>query len=200
MLTTNWVAAAKAQITPADESELETALRHALGYGSMPAAGAPPPAPRRPSVLLATPQPDLEPALRRAGIDVTPIVFTPFDQAAADKVRHFDTYNRTAASQRVADIVEAVRRSPASVIIADGDAAPAAVLAAAIVPIRRAILDVSGFDPSSDAAFLEHLYIPGIRRAGDLQTAMKMVRGEVILHGAASRRLTTREIVALSGK
>jgi len=208
-LTANWIAAAKAQIAMADRSALETALRHALGYGSLPAAAAPPPAPRKPAVLLASANADLESALRRAGVEVTRILFTTFDQAAADKVRHFETYNRTAASQRVADIVEAVRRSPSSVLVADGDAALAGVMAAAIVPIRRAILDVSAFDLDSDAAFLDHLYVPGIRRAGDFRTAVTMTRGELILHGAGARfgvtgprvevrQLTTPEIVALA--
>ena len=188
-LTARWIAAAKAQIGTADRSVLESALRHALGYGESgptrpgrdggPLAGA-----RHPSVLLASAQPDLEAALRHAGVEVTRIAFTPFDEAAAAKVRHFETYNRTAASQRVADIVAAVRRSPSSVVVADGDAALAALLAEAVVPIRRAILDVSGFDPSSDTAFLDHLYIPGIRRAGDVQTAVPVARGELILHGA----------------
>ena len=85
-------------------------------------------------------------------------------------------------------------------LVADGDAALAGVMAAAIVPVRRAILDVGGFDPSSDAAFLERLYIPGIRRAGDVQTAAKMARGEVVLHGTPARRLTTADIVALVRK
>ena len=57
------------------------------------------------------------------------------------KVQHFDTYNRTAASQRVADIVAALRESPSAVLVADGDAALPALLAAAIVPVRQAIVE-----------------------------------------------------------
>jgi len=131
---------------------------------------------------------------------VTRIAFTPFDEAAAANVRHFETYNRTAASQRVADIVEAVRRAPSSVLVADGDAALAGVFAAAIVPVRRAILDLSGFDLSSDATFLDHAYIPGLRRAGDIQTARRAARGEVVLHGGVVPRLTPAEIAARSRK
>jgi hypothetical protein len=208
-LTSQWIAAAKAQLDTADYSVRETALRHALGYGNAPPTGPPPPAPRRPSVLLASGWPELEPALRRAGIEITHIPFTPFDEAAAAKVRHFETYNRTAASQRVADIVEAVRRSPASVIVADGDAALAALLAAAIVPVRKAILNVGAFDTRNDAEFLDRVYVPGIRRAGDFTTAARMARGQVILHGAppdverirlAPPPLTTDQIVALVRK
>jgi hypothetical protein len=126
-------------------------------------------------------------------------------------VNHFETYNRTAASQRVADIVAAVRALPDAVVIADGDTALAAILAAAIVPVRLAILDVNGFDSSSDQAFVEHLYIPGLRRAGDLQTAASMFRGEVIVHNAGTSftvptlhprtaKLSPTEIVALVRK
>lgn len=199
-LTAAWIAAAKAQLATTDPAVLAAALRHALGYGDAPPAASPPPAPRRPSVLLASARADLEPALRGAGVDVTRIAFTPFDAEAAAKVRHFETYNRTAASQRVADIVEAVRRSPSSVLVADGDAALAGAMAAAIVPIRRAILDIGPFALDSDAAFLDHLYIPGIRRAGDLHTALRIARGEVVLHGSGTPPLTTGELVALARK
>jgi hypothetical protein len=199
-LVAQWTAAAKAQLASADRAAIDAALRHALGYGNAPAAAAIPPAPRRPAVLLASDRPDLEGALRRAGVEVTRVAFTPFDEAAAGQVRHFETYNRTAASQRVADIVEAVRRSPSGVLVADGDAALAGAMAAAIVPIRRAILDVGGLDLDSDATFLQHLYIPGIRRAGDLHTAMRLARGEVVLHGVGTPPFTTAEIVALARK
>jgi hypothetical protein len=93
-----------------------------------------------------------------------------------------------------------VRRAPGSVLVADGDAALAGAMAAAIVPIRRAILDASRFDLDSDATFLDHLYIPGIRRAGDVPTALKMARGEVLLRRSDSKPLTPGEIVALVRK
>ena len=50
-----------------------------------------------------------------------------------------------------------------------GDAALAGLLASAIETGRLAILDVGDFDTSSDAAFVERLYMPGLRRAGDLR-------------------------------
>jgi hypothetical protein len=96
-------------------------------------------------------------------------------------------------------------------LVADGDAALAGLLAAAIVPATRAILNVGDFDTSSDAAFLDRVYIPGLRRAGDFQTAAGMIRGDVIVHNAGPafrvagirvdrQRLTAREIVALARK
>jgi dienelactone hydrolase len=188
-LTEQWIAAAKSQVTPPNAAVLAAALRHALGFGETAAADASRPAVKggRRTVLLASADAELDRLLRRAGYDVRPIAFTPFDAAAAAKISHFETYNRTATSQRVADIVSAVRESPSATLIADGDAALAGLLAAAIVPIPRAVLNVGGFDASSDEAFLDHVYIPGLRRAGDLQTAASLVRGDVLVHGAGDR-------------
>ncbi|HYT76568.1 MAG TPA: hypothetical protein VEL79_17555, partial [Vicinamibacterales bacterium] len=186
---------------------LSSALRHALGL----AADAPA-LPRAAgkssdrSVLVASADPEVSGALRRAGFSVRPVAFTPFDAEAASKITHFETYNRTAASQRVADIVSAVRQAPSAPLVADGDAALAALLAEAVVPIRRAVLDVDGFDDTSDDAFLERLYIPGLRRAGDVQTAAALAGPGVIVHNSGgrfmltgvrveARRLTAREIV-----
>ena len=231
-LTENWIAAAKKQLTSGDAKTLPAALRHSLGFAaeSMPArtgpayAAATIPADQGPAdaggraalygpprtVLLASPNPDLERALTKAGLKVHTITFTKYDEEAAAKVRHFETYNRTPASQRVADIVAALRAQPGAAVVAEGDAALATILAAAIVPIPVAILDVD-FDSSSDAAFVEHLYIPGLRRAGDLQTAVSMASGQLILHDAGTgftvkgvdsraAKLTPAEIVAVLTK
>ena len=72
-------------------------------------------------------------------------------------------------------------------LVAAGDSALAGLLAAAVVPVGLAVLDVGGFDPTSDAAFLERLDVPGLRRAGDLRTAAAMARGEVVVHNAGER-------------
>jgi hypothetical protein len=153
-------------------------------------------------------QPDVEAAIRAAGFDARPVTFTPFDETAAANVRHFDTYNRTAASQRVADIVAALRASPGAVLVADGDAGLPALLATAVAPVGVAIVNVGGFDTASDQPFVDRLYIPGLRRAGDFQTAARMVRGTVIVHDARDRfradglrierdALTAKQIVTL---
>jgi hypothetical protein len=138
-------------------------------------------------VLSANAGPAVERALARAGYEVRPVRFTPFDAAAAGAIRHFETYNRGAASQRVADVVRALLAEPGAALVAAGDAALASLLASAVVPVRRAVLDVQGFDTESDAAFLEHLDIPGLRRAGDLRTAAALARGELVVHGAGGR-------------
>jgi hypothetical protein len=208
-LTAAWIDAAQRQLASTPPDTLAGALRHALGFAGETAQPAPPPNARsRRSVLLATTDADLERELRSRHVAARAVPFGAFDRAAAGKINHFETYNRTAASQRVADIVTALRQEPGAVLVASGDAALAGLLALAIVPGREAILDVGEFDTSSDAAFDERLYIPGLRRAGDLQTAASMAKGRIVVHGAGPRfqvagltprpqRLTAREIVAM---
>jgi hypothetical protein len=140
-----------------------------------------------PVIVLATTDAGLEKAVARAGLAVHRVAFTPFDEEAAAAISHFDTYNRTAASQRVADLVAALSNEPNAILIADGDAGLAGLLAAGVVPVTRVILDVGHFDLSSDAAFLDRLYILGLRRAGDLRTAAAMARGSLVLHNAGDR-------------
>ena len=212
-LTDQWIGSAKAQIaSSSSRSALETALRHALGFGAAPGAGAGPAKPARRTAVIAGAPPEVEALLRKAGFDVRVVTFTPFDAEAAGRIQHFDTYNRTAASQQVADIVAALRESPSAVLVADGGAALPALLAAAIVPVRKAIVNAGGFDTSSDAQFAERVYIPGLRRAGDFQTAAGMARGEMIVHGAGDtfhvtagprlerETLTPRQVVALAAR
>jgi hypothetical protein len=187
-LTSDWIDAAKRQLAATPLAVRASALRHALGYGGVPVStAASAPLRRRPVVLVAGEAPEVEAALRKAGYTVRAITFTPFDEAAAAKVRHFETYNRTPASQRVADIVSALRAQPAAVLVARGDAALAGVLASAIEPPRLAVLDVQGFDTSRDEGFLERLYMPGLRRAGDLQTASEIAQGRLVIHNAGAQ-------------
>jgi dienelactone hydrolase len=212
-LTDQWIAAAKRQRASGDASVFSAALRHALGFAGEDSIG---PSkrdlpPNRRTVLLGAANPELERALGAAGLHATVIPFTQFDSVAAGKIHHFETYNRTAASRRVADIVTAVRAHPGAVLVADGDAGLAGLLAVAIVPVPLAVFGVNQFDPSNDTDYVDHLYIPGLRRAGDLQTAASMARGEIVVHDAGSRfgvpglraqsaRLTASEIVGLVRK
>ena len=112
------------------------------------------------------------------------------------------------ASHRVADIVAALRTSPDAILVAAGDAALAGALASAIAAPRLAILDVKGFDTGRDEDFLAHVYMPGLRRAGDVQTASEMAPGRLVVHNAGPRfaapgarvqqvRLAPAEIVKL---
>jgi len=216
-LTANWIAAARSQLSSTPLEVRARALRHALGFGPpLPAAApAPPPAPevrrgrrRQITVIVAGIDAELEKEMRSAKFILKPVDFTPFDAAEAAKIPMFDTYNRTAASQRVADIVDALRATPDAVFVGSGDAALAGLLALTIESGRRGVLDIGEFDTSNDAAFVDRLYMPGLRRAGDLSTAASLVEERAVMHnagpsfvlnGAAARRerMTAKEIVAL---
>ncbi len=212
-LTTNWIEAARRQLSSTPLEVRARVLRHALGFGPpLPTSREPEPARvqpnRRPTVIVAGIDAELEKLMRSARFTIKPIDFTPFDAEEAAKIPMFDTYNRTAASQRVADIVEALRASPDAVLVSVGDAALAGMLALTVETGRRAVLDVGDFDTSSDAAFLERLYMPGLRRAGDLSTAAALMGDRTVIHNAGARftpdgvtvnreKLTPKEIVAL---
>ena len=204
-LTDRWIASARRQIQDSDPRVRQSALLHALAL--QPRSGAKAPATR--TVVFASDNHDLRSALTRAGFSVQPVALTPYDAESADKIAHFDTYNRTESNQLVADIVRAANAHPGATLVADGRQGPAALLALAAAPVDRAIVDVAGFDNASDDPFLERLYIPGIRRAGDLQTALSMASGPVVIHNAGSkltlsgarvepRQLTVAEVVKLA--
>jgi hypothetical protein len=191
-LTERWIASARRQLESASAADRSYALRAALGYDVIAAAPADPPKPPlRRTVLLDAPDAALERELTRRGMATAVIPFTPRDEAAAAKIRHFETYNRTPASQRVADIVSALRAHPRAAIVARGDNALAAILAAAIEPPSAMVLDVGAFDTSSDDDFLKQLFIPGLRRAGDLQTAARSLPRTTVIHNATSRFVVT---------
>ncbi len=207
-LTENWIAAARRQLSDAPPDTLWRALQHALGIPHESKTSDNVVGSRR--VILGAVDLELERLLTSSKYTVRTMAFTPFDAGAAEKIRHFDTYNRTAASQRVADIVRQFRLYPGATFVAEGDAALAGLLVAAVEPQPwgLSVLDVGAFDTSSDAEFLDRLYIPGLRRAGDLQTAASLARDRVVIHNAGPRftvkgprienkKLTPREIVDL---
>jgi hypothetical protein len=211
-LTSNWIAAAERQLSGGDPRLRVRALHHALGFS--PGEGDASPRGRAAktsasrTVLLAGTDRELEGSLKRAGLDVRTVAFTPFDAAAAEKIRHFDTYNRTAASQRVADLVAQAVAHPGATLVAQGEAALAGLLAAAVAPVGLAVLDVGAFDTGSDADFVQQLYIPGLRRAGGLHTAASIAGDRLVIHNAGERfavsglrvqraKLTARDIAAL---
>ncbi len=186
-LTAWWIEAARRQSAATSADVRMRALRHALGYGDETAVPPPAPPAGHKTVLLAGVSTTLAAALRSAGYTVRPITFSPFDAKAAAQTPHFDTYNRSQAATRVADIVAAVRANPGAPLIASGTSALAGLLAAAVAPMPFAVLDVDRFDTSSDTALLEDFYIPGLQRAGGLQTAATAAAGRVIVHDAGAR-------------
>lgn len=206
-LTAKWIESARRQLSSTPLETRARALRQALGFGAHRAAGLKPPNRAR-TIFAAGVDAALERQLRSSGFTMKPIEFTPFDAEEAAKIPMFDTYNRTAASQRVADIVDALRAAPDAALVASGHDALIALLALAVEPGRRAVLDVDQFDSTSDEAFVERLYIPGLRRAGDLSTAAAIAGDRVVIHnaggafmtGAASVRrdkLSAQEVLAL---
>ena len=206
-LTYNWIDAARRQLTSFKKEDAARALRHVLGYGDSAPATAQPAAKASRVVLIAGIDADTEQQLRRARFDVRSIAAAAFDAEAAGKVRHFDTYNRTAAAKRAAEIVEAVRANPGAAVVAAGDSALAALLASVVAPPRALGLAVGAFDTSKDDDYVSRLYIPGLRRAGDLQTAAGAFTGALLLHNAgttfalpgvktSAAKLTAKDVVA----
>ena len=207
-LTTNWIDAARRQLTSTPLDVRAKALRQALAFGDArsPTRAAAVHRGRRTALIIGADD-GLQRQLRSAGFNLQAVEFTPFDADEAAKIPHFDTYNRTAASQRVADIVSALRMHPDAAVVAAGDGALAALLASAVEPEHRFVLDVGDFDTSSDAAFVERLYMPGLRRAGDLTTAAALAGARLTIHnaganfqleGVSARRekLAPREVIA----
>ena len=202
----SWIAAARNQLKGSDLRVLQASLLHALTLERRTPDGQSKPGSK--TVVLVGDEAALQTALSRAGFAVRRVAQKPFDRAAAAAISQFDTYNRTEAGQLVAEIVQTLIGNPHASLVAAGDTGPAALLALAVAPVDRAVVDVAQFDNTTDAAFLERLYIPGLRRAGDLQTAVSMASGTVLVHNAGDRftldgprierrKLTPAEIVAL---
>ena len=112
-LTTNWIDAARRQLSSTPLEVRARALRQALGFGPpLPASrvAITPSAPvartnrrRQVTVIVAGIDAELEKEFLSAKFILKPVDFTPFDAEEAAKIPFFDTYNRTAASQRVAE-------------------------------------------------------------------------------------------------
>jgi hypothetical protein len=92
----------------------------------------------------------------------------------------FTTYNRTDAALRAHDVVTglaylAERVSRTSVaVIGVGEAGLWCLLGRALAPMPvPAVVDVAGFS-GDDASYMERLYIPGLRAAGGLLTALAL--------------------------
>ncbi len=105
----------------------------------------------------------------------------------AGKYRYFTTYNRTDVANQVQDILtvmsylnnktagelqpggEKLKLS----VVASGSAGLWALLAKGFSPqVSKMVIDAAKFDNTSDDDYLKHLPVPGLRRAGDFQTAV----------------------------
>jgi len=93
-------------------------------------------------------------------------------------VQYFTTYNRTDTAERVQDILTALAylkqqtNCPNPALVGQGDGGLWCLLARALAtPTPPAALELPGFDLDSDEAYVTRLFVPGLRRAGGLETA-----------------------------
>ncbi len=105
---------------------------------------------------------------------------------------HFTTFNRTDAQWRVYDVVTAVAvlrqlaGAAAVDLVGAGDAGLWCLLARAVAgaSIRKLATDMAGFDWDRDESYRNRLYIPGLRRLGDVPTAVALAApAPLLLHG-----------------
>ena len=121
----------------------------------------------------------------------------------------FTTYNRTDDSNRVQDILTAIaylesRPDVARVNLAGvGKGGLWCLLARALAPqLHCTLVDVSNFSSEEDGAYLEHLYVPVLRRAGDFKTAaMLALATRLLIHNTGENFSTDwfRQAYELAG-
>ncbi|MXZ33969.1 MAG: hypothetical protein F4Z21_01625, partial [Acidobacteria bacterium] len=122
----------------------------------------------------------------------------------------FTTYNRTDASNRVQDILTSIaylesRPDVARVNLAGvGKGGLWSLLARALAPqLHRTLVDVSRFSNEEDRAYLERLYVPVLRRAGDFKTAAMLAPAtRLLIHntGESFNNDWFRKAYELAGK
>ena len=122
----------------------------------------------------------------------------------------FTTYNRTDVSNRVQDILTALAylESRPEVIRVNlagvGKGGLWCLLARGLAPrLHRTLVDVSRFSSEKDGAYLEHLYVPVLRRAGDFKTAAMLAPATPLLIHNTGESFDTdwfRQAYELAGK
>jgi dienelactone hydrolase len=105
----------------------------------------------------------------------------PGGRQIPEGVKFFTTYNRTDDANRVQDILTAIAyaksrfRNAKISLMGHGRAGLWALLARGLAPrIERCVIDAGQLDLENDAKFLQQLAIPGVRRAGDVVTAVAL--------------------------
>ncbi|MCS6861018.1 MAG: acetylxylan esterase [Abditibacteriales bacterium] len=117
-------------------------------------------------------------------------------QGQRKEVNFFATYNRTDLAERVQDILTALvylkNRFDVSErrvnLIGLDKAGLWCLLARGLMPdVARAVIDAAQFDSTSDEAFVQDLYAPSLRRAGDVRTAAALAAPRpLFLHNTGS--------------
>ncbi|MBE7558135.1 acetylxylan esterase [bacterium] len=136
-------------------------------------------------------RPDSLPArLLSAGYSVlAPDVFNVGDaEAARERTGYFSTYNRSDVTHRVQDILTSIAWAehvgrPVH-LVGRGEGGLWVLLAQGLAGVTGStIADAAQFDASSDPAFIERLFVPGLRRVGDFTTAAALaVPGRLFIH------------------
>ena len=104
-------------------------------------------------------------------------------------------FNRSDDANRVQDILTAIaylrRHTGAETVNVVGTARAGlwVLLAAALDPGELTVaVDLDRFDAADDAAYVDGLFIPGLRRAGDVRAAAPLLsRGRLLLHNVHAR-------------
>lgn len=112
--------------------------------------------------------------------------------AGRNAEKYFHVFNRSDDANRVQDILTAIaflrKRSGAESVdvVGVGRAGLWALLAAALDEGQlRVAADLDQFDASDDQAYVRGLFIPGLRRAGDLRAAATLLaHGSVLMHNS----------------
>lgn len=115
--------------------------------------------------------------------------------------KFFSTYNRTDEANRIQDMLTAIAYLHQRIadgpmgLVGVGRAGVLALLARALAPrLNGVVIDADGFDSSNDDEFIKSLPIPGIRRAGDFATAVRIAPFTPLLIHNAGTRFRTEEI------
>ena len=103
---------------------------------------------------------------------------------------YYHVFNRSDDANRVQDVLTAIaflrRHTGAETVdvVGAGRAGLWVLLAAALDPGELTVaVDLDRFDASDDAAYVDGLFIPGLRRAGDVRAAAPLLsRGRLLLH------------------
>ena len=152
-----------------------------------------------PSGRLAAEQSEIGKALIESGAPVLLVDVFQTGAAAAERdiagagrnaERYYHVFNRSDDANRVQDILTALAflRQGDGVdavnLIGLGRAGLWALLAASIDGgVHSAVADLDGFDAANDSSYVEGLFIPGLRRAGDFRAAASLLSGgRVLLH------------------
>ena len=102
--------------------------------------------------------------------------------------RYYHVFNRSDDANRVQDILTAAaflrgkRQTGGIRLIGTGRAGLWALLAAALDEgLESVVADADGFDAATDSEYVERLFIPGLRRAGDFRAVAALVSDRNLL-------------------